>query len=182
MYLIHSTMIDEADYNLIEKQMIDASPVKMIKPLNALIITDRLFGCAFGLYRFFTKLTDINAKIVSDFHSAEELVMNNKYDLIIFVGYMKNKKNYDVIKYYKYVISKPKIIMYANIDGIVESDCMTFGITHMFNRYDKITDFLDFINVTVSSWKQLLYAKTKAERKNLSASIITFTKYQKYKT
>ena len=148
MGLIYNYMTDEMDYKLIEHQIIESKPCKieMTKPLNALIMTDRLFGGAFGLYRFFTNCTDIEAKIVCDSDNVKELMKYIKFDIVIFVGYLKNKKNYDVINLINKASSDSKIIMFANIDDVITAECKKYEIEYMFNRYNKMTDFLKFIN------------------------------------
>ena len=146
MCLVYNPLTDELDYKLIEKQMIETSPVKMIKPLKALIMTDRVFGGAFGLYRFLTNCADINAKITCDFNNAKKLISYIEYDILIFVEYLSNKNNYDIIKYYKQSSSNPKIIMFANIDDIIKSECKRYEIEYMFNRYNNMAEFLKYIN------------------------------------
>ena len=106
------------NYGEIRKQVEGMQPFTFGAVINVLLITDRLHGCAQGLKEYLQNSSDISVDVVYDVASAQQAIREKPIDFLIVVGFLKDRKKYNVIKYAEQVNKYASVIMYASLDNL----------------------------------------------------------------
>lgn len=132
---------NDANYNRIRNQIDTIQPIIFGSPINVLLLTDRLWGCANGLKDYLLNSYDITVDIVSSYDSATQVILTKPIDFLVVVGYLENKNNYRTVEFFQRLNVYSSVIMYAMYDLHTIKECSKYDIYHMCERLDS-TDML----------------------------------------
>ena len=135
--------LERSRYRKMQKEIETDPHIQWGKNINVLIISDRCGGRAFGLYNFLMARTDLSVRIRDNAPIIREAVQYCTPDIVIFVGYQKNRENYRILKDREH---NPFLaVMYASVDFIIRDECERYDIQHMYHCMDPTADFIRFL-------------------------------------
>ena len=137
---------NQAEYSLFEAQVKKMQgPITFGYPINVLLITDRLFGCAQGLAEYLQNSMDIAVDLVHSLEDANQVIKEKPIDFLIIVGYLKNKGSYEAIQSVKRANKHSNVIMYASLDGVIFYECDKYEIALYYERFAPVDGFISFM-------------------------------------
>jgi len=151
---------DEYDYDLIKQQIDTTQPVEFGHKIKVLLMTDRLHGCAAGLKEYLENSTDITVSLVNGLDGAAKAIRTKHIEFLIIIGYLRSKRNYEVVQYFKRVNPYSSVIIYAHTDGCINNERLTYGITFTYHRKEPVGDFISFMRILHEIENQRLYVES----------------------
>lgn len=140
---------EEGMYNKMRKEIDADRHTHWGKNIHALIISDRCAGRAIGLCEYLKARTDLKVRIRDNARSIQKAVEFRAPDIVIFVGYQENKENYDILTTRQG--QRPHlVVMYANVDDLIRSECTRYGIPLMYHCKEPTAYFVDVLRVNIS--------------------------------
>ena len=136
--------IDELEYSIIKKQIDAIEPIDFGSPMNILLISDRLLGCAKGLKEYLQSNPSITVDLVNTSADAVRIIRGNSIDFLIIVGLLKDETDYNVVKFFKRVNKYSGIIFYALLDNAIKDLCKKYVIDYTYDRR-RLPDNLCFL-------------------------------------
>ena len=130
----HFTLKDEFDYGKILGQFDTEKPLTFGSPINVLLITNRLFGCAEGLKEYLQNSTDITVNLVSNSDDAIQIILERPIEFLILVGYSKDIRTYGILKFFKRANKYSDTILYTVMEDYVFALGEEHGIDYVCNR------------------------------------------------
>ena len=125
---------NEMDYLLMREQIEAMQKITFGSSINALLITDRLNGCAQGLKEYLSNSSDIVVQLVNNYADAASIISAQPIDFLIVVGYLQEKDNYDAVSAVKQFNKYSNVIMYANLDEHIITHCEKYKINDFWHR------------------------------------------------
>ena len=160
MYVLSDEILcahDLHDYRLFRNQIEVMQTITFGSPINVLLITDRLHGCAQGLLEYLQNSTDITVDIVYVLSDAVELLQKKPFDFLIIVGYLKDKSNYDVIPYFKRINEYSIALIYALLDNVIQLEQLKYGIEIAYERTAPADGFVSCMRELHAEATQLMH-------------------------
>lgn len=113
--------------------------------LNAVIISDRCFGRANGIYDYLHQKTNLQGiALFEDFYALEQYIKKTAPDILILVGYQKSRLNYNSIKLAREINPNVLVIMNASVDPFIEGICTAYELL-IYSSFDTVGGFVDYI-------------------------------------
>jgi len=138
--------LDAMHYHLIKEQIDKMQePVNFGSSINVLLLTDRLYGCAFGLIEYFQNSTDISVDFVNNLEGANRAILEKPYDFLIIVGYLEKKSYYRAIQPFRLLNKYSSVIIYAILDVHIHNECKKYDIAHSYERFDPVDGFVSYM-------------------------------------
>ena len=85
--------------------------------------------------------------VTSTTDQVRELATGEVVDIIIFAGYQKNERNYNVVDAITTDNHKPIAVMWAIPDEYIDIVCRENGIPFQFDRQRSVSEFLEFLHI-----------------------------------
>jgi len=112
--------------------------------VKIMIVTDRLHGCAEGLYRCLQCYSDIEVFKIEELSDIDNI--QTIPDIVIVVGYLNTKNTYHKINNLKKRNVYLQAILYGIIDGKIIDDQSIYNMDAVFDRRLPVAQFADFIS------------------------------------
>lgn len=149
---------DMFDYENIKKQILVMQKFTFGYEISVLIITDRLLGCAKGLYEYMQNSFDITVDLVYCLKEAKKIIDHKYIDFFIIVGYQKNEINYDAVNLVREYNKYASVIMYARHDAYTAYYCRKYDINEKYSRSKSINGLIEYMRICYSQ-KDISYIK-----------------------
>lgn len=147
VHLVYSDPIDKFDYEYVINKFKNLPDIEFNNSINILVVTTRLQGCAYGIYKGLKSYDFLNLDIATDVKTIENLLLRNNYDVMLIIGYLRYDYEYRIINIVEE--DNVQIIMIARLDEIIEDICTKYNINYKLDRYYEIKNLPAFIkNIT----------------------------------
>ncbi|WP_027399225.1 hypothetical protein [Anaerovorax odorimutans] len=132
-------------------------------PISILIISDRLIDQAKKLADYLSSMGVQIVALVSDKEKALSY-LNQKFDFLVIVGYLKNRNSYEIIEESKKYKASFIAVHWAILDEIISKYCRIYKIPLLFERTLPMSEFLSFLKLHRND-KKILIIKERNELK-----------------
>ena len=126
--------LDTKDYVNARAQIESMLPITFGKEIRVLILTDRLPGCARGLFEYLSNSADITVHMVYDIKDVRRALRFRSFDFLIIVGMLNKRENYESIEAVLKKNPYTRVIMYAYLDWTIQDVCERYGIGETYHR------------------------------------------------
>jgi len=164
MYNYHfDSIIHNLDFQNKINQIDKTNSYKFGDEVKVLILTDRLIGCADGLKECLKCYPDITVHLI--YNAIESTNIPIIPDFIVFVGYLTNKRKYQICDYAKKINISAVSILYARIDDCSLFEKFQYKLDECFDRDLPVSQFVNFLRDIYKNEKTLA-ARMKNEKIN----------------
>ncbi|MDR1669004.1 MAG: hypothetical protein LBR76_03515 [Oscillospiraceae bacterium] len=137
--------LDAMDYSKARAQISSMLPITFGAEIRVLILTDRLPGCARGLYEYLSNSDDITVRMVYTLKDARKAMRFRSFDFLIIVGMLEKRKNYESIQIIRRKNPNARVIMYALLDWAIRDICAEYGIECSYSRKVPMEGFISYM-------------------------------------
>jgi hypothetical protein len=140
------TLVELYDYEQLDKQCKSDEHYNWGEGLNVLIMSDRCPGRTKGLSKYINEKTNIaNVVCIGKMDDAATLAQYIHFDILIFIGYQKDRTNYEIKKFLTEINPSLYTIMYASLDDCIKRECIRNQIQYAFSSRKPARDFIGYI-------------------------------------
>jgi hypothetical protein len=136
---------NKADYDYVTGVLEAVPDIVFRNHISILIVTNRLLGCARGIYDGLRHISDLKFSLATDAETAERFLKQQAYDFMLVVGYLEYTHDYKIVRLAQ--SKRIKTIMVANLDPLITHICMQYDIVHTLDRYKAIGKLPEMLKV-----------------------------------
>jgi len=136
---------DKRDYDKLKEQIDKIEKLTFASPINVLLITNRLIGCAKGVSEYLQNSTNITVRFF-DLTSASDDIMNliteEYFDFLIIVGYLENENKYDIVKLFQRYNKYSATSFFSLHTGHILHLCNKYNIEDLYDRNEPLGELI----------------------------------------
>lgn len=112
---------------------------------NILLLSDRLSFLAVELRKQLEDST--NTKVIGPISTKQQLesIKDNEIDYLIIVGYLEEKKSYDIIETLRVKNNTLKTVQWSILDAYIRSIGCQYNIKFQFDRFKPLSQFISYL-------------------------------------